>query len=71
MCLRLRTALTKVARLPFEPLDEYVLEEIAEAIRYKAEFCLACEGAVTSSEYDDMTPDEINIWAKAIHKRNK
>jgi hypothetical protein len=58
-----------VTLLPLLSAD--VQDDIDEALRYKAEFCLASEGAVSSSEYDDMTPAEVQIWAAAINKRNK
>ena len=52
-------------------LDEDTLAEIADWELAKANFCLATEGCVSFSDYDDMTPDQVEIWVEAINKRNK
>lgn len=52
-------------------LSEDTLADIEASLEYKAAFLLACEGAVSGAEYDRMTPDEVAIWARVLHKRNK
>lgn len=43
----------------------------AEFLKNKAEFIIAMRGAVTWSEYDNMTQDEINACIGALNKAAK